>query len=135
MPQVGFRESSFCPNQVVVRGSFDTNDTNAPDGVRGRLEVTRTGAGVFKCELSADPNGPAAAYTQWDSYDVDLHGTNSSNYTVKVTASDAAITRPYITVTVYLKTYAVGAIDTYVATDTTDLKVCIQGVLLKAASF
>jgi len=129
----GYDTANLSPNQVTLKGSFDTNNTSAPDGVRGRFDVSRTGAGVFRIKKALDSrNAPAAAYTQLESYSVDIHGTAASNYSVKVTGEDGNDAQPYIDVTVYLRTYAAGAIDTYVATDTTDLKICFEMVLLQA---
>lgn len=129
----GYDTANLSPNQVTLKGSFDTNNTGVPDGIRGRFDVTRTGAGVFRIKKALDSNNaPAATYTQWEHYDVSIHGTNSSNYTIRVTGEDGNDAQPYIDVTVYLRTYAVGAIDTYVATDTTDLKICFEGTLLQA---
>jgi len=137
MPKVGYPTSNTSPSQVTVAGSFDTNSTSAPDGVRGRFEVSRTGVGVFKVELAADPNAPAGTYTQWDSYQVQIHGASDDSklYVARVTAEDATVLRPYLTITIYIRTYAAGAIDTYAAADTTDVHVTFNGTLLKAAAF
>lgn len=129
----GYDTANLAPNQVTMRGSFDTNNTSAPDGQRGRFDVSRTGAGVFRIKKALDSrNAPAATYTQWEDYHVSISGTNSANYVVRVTAEDGNDAQPYIDVTVYLRTYGAGVIDTYVATDTTDLKISFSASLLQA---
>ena len=138
MPEVGYRDSSGSPNQVCFRGSFATNDTAAPDGVRGRFEVARTGVGVFTIKMAADPNAPAGAFTEFQDYFGQAHGTTTQDnklYEVRVTAEDATLTRPILTVTVYIKTYAAGAIDTYVAAETNNMRICFDFTLLKATAF
>ena len=111
----GYRSMDLSLGQAVLRGSFDTNNTSAPDGIRGTgFTVTRTGVGVFKIQLAYPPD----YYAQFDSYDVKIH---AQGYTACVTAEDSDDSAgPYITVTTYDDEAAAGA---GAAADTTDKKV------------
>lgn len=112
----GYRDFALSPGQAVLRGSFDTNNTSAPDGIRGSgFTVTRTGVGVFRVALANPPD----YYTQFDHYECDIH---AQGYSAKVTAedSDDRTYGPYIVITTYDDEASAGA---GAAADTTDKKV------------
>lgn len=136
MPKEGYAQTNLAPNQATVMGSFDTNSTSAPDGIRGKFDVVRTGVGVFRLSKTLDTRlAPAATYTQWEYYDVTISGAAASNYVVKITGEDGNDAQPYVDITVFIRTYGAGVIDTYVAAETTDLKISFYGVLLAATAF
>lgn len=132
----GYDTANISPGQVTLKGSFDTNSTGAPLAVRGRFDVVRTGVGVFRIRKALDSrNAPTATYTRFESYQIQVHGTTTQDsklYEVRVTAEDVADARPYVDVTVYIRTYGVGTVDTYVAAETTNMKICFELTLLEA---
>lgn len=132
---LGYGGARISPDQVVAAGSFDTNDTGVPDGVRGRYKVTRSGAGVYKVEVLLDPAMPVSTFDRFDSIVLQPESGGSTDpnlYVYRVTARDATLVAPTFTITQYIRTYAAGAIDTYAAGDSTDIKINFNAVLHKA---
>lgn len=131
---LGYKSAQAFPDQVIVAGSFDTNDTGVPDGFRGKISVTRTGAGVYKVELNKDATFPAATFDRWDCILLQPESGGSTDpnlYVYRITARDATLVQPTFTITQYIRTYAAGAIDTYAAGDSTDIKINFVAVLHK----
>lgn len=131
---IGYKDANCSPDQVTLVGSFDTNDTGVPNGCRGRVSVSRTGAGVFKVEMLADPTMPAATFDRFDCIVLQPESggvTDPNLYVYRVTARDATLVRPTFTITQYIRTYAAGAIDTYAAGDSTDIKLNFYAVMHK----
>lgn len=117
----GYKLISGMPEQQMYFGSFDTNGTSAPDGLRGsHFTVTRTGVGVFRVTFT----NPPSIFVQFDSYDADIHGTGVEDMHAKVTAEDNDATAgAYIDITVYqLSDNAGDVLGT--ATETTNKKIC-----------
>ena len=123
---LGYKSAMISPDQVLFVGSFDTNSTGVPDGIRGKFVVTRSGVGVFKVEMNKDATCPAGTFDRFDSIVIlpEFGGVTDPNlYIYRVTARDATLVQPTFTVTQYIRTYGAGVIDTYVAGDTTDIKI------------
>lgn len=131
---LGYKSTQLSPDQAVMAGSFDTNDTGVPDGVRGKFSVTRTGVGVFKVEFNKDATFPAGTFDRFDSIVLQPESGGSTDpnlYIYRITARDATLVQPTFTITQYIRTYAAGAIDTYAAGDSTDIKINFVAVLHK----
>ena len=79
----GYKIYSGMPGQISLSGSFDTNNTSAPDGIRGTgFTVTRVSAGLYRVRFT----NPPEYFAQFDSYSAKIH--NAVGYEATVTAED-----------------------------------------------
>lgn len=131
---IGYQGARCSPDQVILAGSFDTNNTGVPDGLRGRVTVSRVSAGLFKVEMMADATMPVGTFDRFDAIILQPESGGSTDpnlYVYRVTARDATLVRPTFSVSQYIRTYVAGAIDTYAVGDSTDIKINFYAVLHK----
>ena len=131
---LGYKNTCISPDLALFVGSFDTNNTGVPDGIRGKFVVSRSGTGVYKVEMNKDATCPAGTFDRFESIVIlpESGGVTDPNlYVYRVTARDATLVQPTFTITQYLRTYGAGVIDTYAAGDSTDIKINFFAALHK----